>query len=214
MKKHFYISLFFLTFISYPLLAQEKKKAPAGLGIEAGVGFNTMNMTVKAANGNDSAIALNHLWLQPCLRLHYDVKLKQMGEKNTLFLKTFIGYYTFGGKLKPDVNGNSVVVSLGSIEAGVGLTFDINHFFQVTPMIKGQYIFSASKRFIQTASRTPVDMKNNFTGFSSNAGLQARFKYKHFTLGLEGWLGLSDFHRSMVLSAKENNYRLLIGYEF
>ena len=214
MKKLFYILLFFLTFISFNLIAQEKKKSPAGFGIEAGVGYNSMDIIVLSNTGVDSTVTMNHFWLQPSLRLHYDIRMTAIGLKNNLLLKTLLGYYTFGGKLNPDNYGNSIVIALGSIEAGAGLAFDFNHLFQITPMIKGQYIFSASERFIQVTSKTPIDIKKDFKNFSSNAGLQLRFKYKHFTFGAEGWFGLTSFHKAEIHSAKEKNYRLMIGYEF
>jgi hypothetical protein len=214
MNKHLLVGMLVVILVSFGANAQETKRSATGFGIEAGVGYNTMNLIVIRTNGSDSLVSLNHFWMQPMLRLHYDIMLKQMGLKNNLFLKVFIGYYTFGGKLKPDESGNTKVLSFGSIEGGAGLCFDINHFFQITPMVKGQYIFSGTERFIGSKPTTPRDVKDITKSFSSNLGLQFRVKLKHITIGAEGWLGLTNFRKSEGKSAKENNYRLLIGYEF
>ena len=214
MKKYLLVSLFILTFFSNPLWAQDKKQSAKGFGIEAGVGYNSMNWLITSHAGNDSSVTLNHFWLQPCLRLHYDIFLRQIGLKSSLKLKPFIGYYTFGGKHKPDDVGNSKILSFGSIEAGIGLAFDINDYLQITPLVKAQYIFSATRRSIGIPTIPAQDLKADFNTLAANAGLQIRYKFRHFTLGAEGWLGLTNFYKPNGRLAKENNYRLLLGYEF
>jgi hypothetical protein len=214
MKKYLLVSVFLLSFISNPLWAQDKKQSAKGFGIEAGVGYNSMNWVITARAGGDSAVTLNHFWLQPCLRLHYDIFLKQIGLKSSLKLKPFVGYYTFGGKLKPDDNGYTKIMAFGSIEAGLGLAIDIKDYLQISPMVKAQYIFSAMRRSIEFNSRPSQDLKADFNTLSANAGLQIRYKYRHFTLGAEAWLGLTNYYKPEGKSAKENNYRLLLGYEF
>lgn len=215
MKRKFFIVLLLANILSFSLIAQETKKSYSGFGIEAGVGYNTMQYTLfQRVGGGDSTASLNVFWLQPCIRLHYDIFVKQLGLNNSMKVKPFLGYYTFGGKAKSDNIGNNSILAFGTIEAGVGLAFDIKNLFQITPLIKGQYVFSASKRTTGVPAPPVQDLKSDFKSFSSNIGLQMRFKYKHFTLGAEGWLGLTNFNKKDGKTAKENNYRLLIGYEF
>ena len=185
--------------------AQETKQKSAGFGIEAGVGYNTMNVTIKKNNGTDSTKSLNQMWMQPCIRVHYDFILKHIGAKNSLKLKPFVGYFTYGGKLK---EGSIRIFSFSAIELGTGLSFDVNNAFQITPLLKGQYIMKVSER-----TNTPQDVTKYFTGFAANVGLQFRFKYKRFTIGGEAWLGLTNCFKTNGNTAKENNYRILIGYE-
>ena len=216
MKKYKVLMLLWLCWASLPLFAQEPKNKGAGFGIEAGFGYNYMKYTLTSVAGGDSTAILDAIWVQPCFRLHYDVWLKQLGEKNSLFLKPFLSYYTFGGMQPADANGSKISLSFSSIEAGVGLAFDFIKKFQLTPLVKAQYIISAKERHILANQRgVPTkDIKAGFKEFSTNAGLQFRFRYRHFTIGLEGWLGLTNFNKAEGKTAKENNYRLLLGYEF
>ncbi|HOY30646.1 MAG TPA: outer membrane beta-barrel protein [Bacteroidales bacterium] len=197
------------------LIAQETKKTPAGLGIDAGMGYNMMNLSGKTNSGNDTMVHYNRFWIQPCLRLHYDIRIRDFsGSRNSLKIKTFIGYYTFGGKSKKNDIGEYDIVSFSSIEAGAGLAFDLANMFQITPLVKAQYVITATERYIRETS-IPASKINDITNlFSYNAGLQFRFRYKHFTVGIEGWYGLADIHKGTDKKAKENNFRLLIGYEF
>jgi hypothetical protein len=214
MKRHVLVALSFLVFISFDLSAQESGKSGAGLGIEAGVGYNSMKYTLNSLLGGDSAATLNTLWLQPCIRLHYDILLMPLGAKSNLKLKPFLGYYTFGGKHPVDNNENNIIIAFSSIEAGTGLTFDINNVIQITPAIKAQYIISAKERHITpNQNGSTDDLKANFRNIAANAGIQVRYKYKHFTIGLEAWMGLNNFNKQKGKTAKENNYRFLIGYE-
>jgi len=159
MKKNLLLLFIFLNILSYPLLAQKKSKTPTGFGIEAGLGYNTTKLTVKKPSGEDTTFSFIHVWFQPSIRLHYDIKLYQMGVNSVLKLKTLLGYYSFGGKLKPDKSGKSEVLTFGSIEAGVGLAFDVYHMFEITPMIKTQYIFSATDHLIISTPTTAKDLK-------------------------------------------------------
>jgi len=214
MKKQVLLALFFVCIYSFQIKAQETHRKAEGFGIEVGVGCNTMNIKLRSLSRTDSSVSLTHLWMQPCLRLHYDVVLTKIGNTGRLNLKPFIGYYTFGGKVKPDASGYTEILSFSSIEAGAGITYDIKNLFQITPLIKGQYIIAASERFIRDVSVPSADLKNTTQTFSANAGLQIRFKYHRFTAGAEAWLGLTDFNKSKGSTYKENNYRVLIGYEF
>ncbi len=218
MKKQLYFSLILILLVSCSLFGQEKekKKSGEGFGLEVGVGYNSMLLSLKNPAGKDSMADLTDLWLQPCFRLHYDILLKAIGEKSSFKLKPFIGYYTFGGKHPADINGEKIILAFATIEAGVGLTFDINKWFQVSPLIKAQYIISAKERHLISGQQgvPTTDIRTNYNALASNAGLQIRFRYNHFTVGLEGWMGLTNFNKETGKSAKENNYRLLIGYEF
>lgn len=201
--------------ISSVAYSQDKKKVPAGLGFEAGMGYNMLTLEGKGLSGADTTVHCNSFWMQPSIRLHYDVKVKDFGLKNnSIKLKTFLGYYTFGGKVKVSEAGEYNILSFASIEAGAGPTFDFMDMFQLTPMFKAQYVVSANERYIRETSRPALNIRELTNLFSYNAGLQFRFKYKHFTVGLEGWYGLADIHKDKDKSAKENNFRLLVGYEF
>jgi hypothetical protein len=214
MKKYFCIILLLFSIISRPLSAQETKKKGSGFGIEAGVGYNTMNFTTDSIAGGDSAVSLHHFWLQPCVRVHYDIFLTHLGTNAVLKLKPFLGYYAFGGKQKPDDNGKYSVLSFATIEAGAGVTFDINDMFQITPVLKAAYIISATRRSVGQQAFPPHDIKTNYTAMTASAGLQLRFRIKHITIGAEGWYGLTNFNKAKGKYAKESNYCLLLGYEF
>jgi len=214
MKKQFILFMVIATFCFSSLYAQNTKKAPTGLGIDAGIGYNMMNLEGKTNSGVDTISRYSQFWMQPCLRIHYDINVKNFGQSNSLKVKTFVSYYTFGGKLKKSDIGEFDVVAFSSIEAGAGITFDFVKMFQISPLFKAQYIFSANERYIRETSKPAKDVKSTTNPFCYNAGLQFRFKYKHFTVGIEGWYGLSDIHKDADKTAKENNFRLLVGYEF
>ena len=206
MKNYLISLLFILILITMQVKAQETKQKSAGFGIEAGVGYNTMNVTIKKNNGTDSTKSLNQLWMQPCIRVHYDMVLMRFGSNKSLKLKPFVGYYTYGGKLK---ESSTRIFSFSAIELGTGLSLDVNNRFQITPLLKGHYITKVSER-----TKTPQDVTKYFKSFGANVGLQLRFKYKRFTVGGEAWMGLTNCMKTSGNSGKENNYRLLIGYEF
>lgn len=215
MKKQLLLFLCTVFFCLSSLMAQENKKAPAGLGFEAGMGYNMLTLQGKSLSGNDTTVFYKRFWMQPCIRLHYDIRIKDFsGGKSTLKVKTFLGYYAFGGKAKVSDIGEYDIVSLSSIEAGAGLSFDIIEMVQISPLIKGQYVFAASERYIRETAKPSTDIKEQTNLFSYNAGLQLRFKYKHFTIAAEGWYGLADIHKDKSKTAKENNFRILLGYEF
>lgn len=214
MKKQFNLFIIIATISISSLTAQTAKKAPTGLGIDAGVGYNMMNLEGTTNSGADTVVRYKLFWVQPCLRIHYDINVKNFGTSNSLKVKTFVGYYTFGGKVKKSDIGEYDIVAFSSIEAGAGITLDFIKMVQVTPMFKAQYVFSANERYIRETSTPAKDVMNITNPFSYNAGLQLRFKYKHFTIGIEGWYGLSDIHKDAGKIAKENNFRLLVGYEF
>ncbi len=204
-----------LLFFVYSLPAQEVRKTPTGLGIDAGIGYNMFVLHGKTMAGNDSTVFLNRFWMQPCLRLHYDIKIKDFGSGKTILkVKTFLGYYTFGGKAKVSDIGEYDIVSLSSVEAGAGLSFDFIEMVQISPLIKGQYVFTASERYIRETAKPATDIKDQTNLFSYNFGLQLRFKYRYFTVAAEGWYGLADIHKDKNKTAKENNFRILLGYEF
>ncbi len=214
MKKRFTLYIAIATFCFSTLNAQNTRKVPTGLGIDAGVGYNMMNLEGKTNSGTDTIVRYNLFWVQPCLRIHYDINVKNFGQSNSLKVKTFISYYTFGGKVKKSDIGEYDIVAFSSIEAGAGITLDFIKMFQVSPLFKAQYVFSANERYIRETSKPAKDVMSITNLFSYNAGLQFRFKYKHFTVGIEGWYGLSDIHKDADKIAKENNFRLLVGYEF
>ncbi|MEI6123865.1 MAG: hypothetical protein WCQ95_09555 [Bacteroidota bacterium] len=218
MKKLFYFLFVLANSVAVPCLAQktetQAKPKAVGLGIEAGVGYNSMQTTLKLNTGEDSSATLNHFWMQPCIRLHYDIVLKKFGSNNYLKLKPFAGYYTFGGKLKPDQNGNTDIFAFSSLELGTGISIDINNKFQITPLIKAQYLLSAKHRYLRISNIPTSDIKTDYQTLAADAGLQFRFKYHHFTVGAEAWLGISNFSKLPNRTSKENNFRLLIGYEF
>jgi hypothetical protein len=214
MKKQFILFIVFTSFCFSSLYAQNTKKTPTGLGIDLGIGYNMMTLDGKTNLGVDTTSHYNQFWMQPCLRIHYDINVKNFGQANSLKVKTFIGYYTFGGKLKRSDIDEFDIVAFSSIEAGAGITLDFIKMFQVSPLFKAQYVFSANERYIREKSKPAKDVINTTNVFCYNAGLQFRFKYKHFTVGIEGWYGLSDIHKDANKTAKENNFRLLVGYEF
>lgn len=215
MRKKIALFIFIGFFCLSSAFAQETKKTPVGLGIDAGMGYNILVRTEKTQSGDDSVNKYNRFWMQPCLRIHYDINVKNFGKSNSLKIKTFLSYYTFGGKIKlPNDKGEYDILSFASIEAGTGLAIDIVNMFQISPMIKGHYVFSPLKRYIRENSRPADNIKKEIVPFGCNIGLQLRFKYKHFTVGAEGWYGLLDILNSPGYTAKESNFRILTGYEF
>lgn len=200
--------------LNNPIFSQEKKNRIEGFGIEAGLGYNTMKIETFTFLGKDTTLKYNRFWMQPCIRLHYDFKIWKMGEKNSMKLKTILGYYSFGGKLKPDTQGNSEIISFGSIELAAGLAFDIGGFLQFTPSLKAQYVFSATSRPIRVNGGIPQRNIMKYTNpLASSAGLQIRYKFRRFTVAAEGWYGLTDLIKDKT-KAGEINYRLMLGYEF
>jgi len=214
MKRTLFTIFLIIGFYTLPAFCQETKKSPAGLGIEMGLGYNMMGLSTKTDSGTFTT-NYRKMWIQPCIRIHYDIKVRDFDTRgNRLKIKTLLSYYTFGGKAEVSDIGEYNIVSFSSLEAGAGLAFEIINMFQLTPMIKGQYVFAANERYIREIRKEPTDIKNQTNLFNYNAGLQFRYRFKHFTIALEGWYGLSDVHKSEAKTARESNYRFLFGYEF
>ncbi|HLG39165.1 MAG TPA: hypothetical protein VI461_05825 [Chitinophagaceae bacterium] len=207
-----YLALFSCVSQSF---AQEEKKSSIGFGIEEGAGYNTMHSTLVGDR--------DLFWIQPTVRIFYSFKLKDISETTRLKMPVFIGYYTFGGvynviTLIPEDSLKRENLIFRSMEIGINPCLEIKN-FQVGVLFKAQFIFSAiEKLYYEGFRKTMVenDVSKSYKNYSGNGGLKLRYKIKKFSLGTEAWFGLINLYSNTSVGAKltENNYRLLLGYEF
>jgi hypothetical protein len=207
-----------------PLHAQTKWYN--GLCIEAGAGYNTMN--IASANhyfNTDTSYSRTTFGIQPAIRLSYAFSLSKK-DSTRFFLSPFIGYYIFGGKSRTEANGYKDVYKFNSLEAGVIPSMRVYKGLYAGAGVKGQYIFSVQQKYYGILNQPDSiprswETKNQSDIYYScawNAGVQLKYRVKHFTVAAEGWFGLSNLFSLesdlVTVHTTENNYRVMIGYNF
>ncbi|CAN5405515.1 hypothetical protein BH11BAC7_BH11BAC7_11410 [soil metagenome] len=167
----------------------------------------------------------NTFSIQPSVRFSYNISLSK--KDTTRFIVTpFVGYYIFGGKSDTEPNGYKDVYLFNSVEAGFIPSIKICNLFQVGVGIKGQYVFSVKQKYYGVLNQPDsvprkwetFDASEFYYSHAFNAGLQVKYHIKKITISAEGWFGLSNLFsiKSQYVDVRttENNYRLMVGYNF
>jgi hypothetical protein len=219
------------------LFAQENKKWYNGVGIEEGIGYNTATLehkyTIPMLGTYDDFEHKTAFWVQPSVRIFYSIALHSFSENKKIKMPIFISYYSFGGKTKnngswgtPDMYQPTTIIDLfRSVEVGINPCIEKNK-FQFGLLLKGQYIFSATERMYMVNIVNPpywkeTDVSNDYKKFAMNTGIKFKWKIiKGFSIAGEAWFGITNLQsyfnntNENKLRVTENNYRLLLGYEF
>lgn len=201
---------------------QEEKKQTGekscGIGIEEGVGYNTCFSSLVGPR--------TAFWIQPCARVYYSLQLRELSSGKKIKLPIFLGYYTFGGARTnliyfPEDPQSKEILLFRSIEAGVNPCLDFKK-LQVGLLFKGEYIFSVlDGTYGDPIWRNGHSMeednvtKNGYKNYGMNVGAKLKYKIKKFSVGAEAWWGVTNLYDHMDgTKLTENNYRLMLGYEF
>ena len=183
-------------------------------------------------------------WVQPSARIFYSITLHNFSDslRKKLKMPVFIGYYTFGGAEKGNgfstddvppsiVSPEKVITFFRSIETGINPCFEKNK-IQIGLLLSAQYIFSARSRayydpwnngaLIQDGVKMEErDISNDYKNFAMNTGIKFKYKIiKGFSIAGEAWFGITNLYAHAnygdegKLKVTENNYRILLGYEF
>ncbi|MGZ6554614.1 MAG: hypothetical protein ACXVDV_18640 [Bacteroidia bacterium] len=206
------------------MYGQDKPRKNYGIGIEIGVGYNNLiyKYDDKTALNIDTKSNRNAFSIQPSVRVYYVIPGKNVG------VSAFLGYYNFGGNSQKMSNGYKDSYLFRSSEFGIIPHFKVKDILRIGIGFKGQYIFNVEHKYYGYANDPntiprkwmTANESASFAKLSLNAGLNIKYIYKHFSVSLEGWLGISNLNAIYidqnigVLKVRENNYRFLIGYEF
>jgi hypothetical protein len=216
-----FIIILLLTCTAY---GQDKSSENKGIGIEIGVGYNNLFYNYKDNTflNKDISSTRNAFGIQPTARGYYNFLRLKWG------VRAFLGYYNFGGNSETMSNGYKDKYVFKSGELGIIPYIKIKKFLRIGPTFKGQYIFDALHTYYGSAndpvgtSREWVTQNANssFKKWALNAGVNAQYVYKHIIISLESWFGISNLNAIVsdksigVLKIRENNFRILVGYEF
>jgi hypothetical protein len=227
-KVKLFAILFFCFSFSFAQEMKKEKNILKDLSIEFGVGYGTLTHKYddKTTLDNDTIYRRKEFWTQPTLRISYKILTCSINSYHFDF-SPFVGYYIFGGKSETAPNGYKDILYFESIEFGLKTNISQNSHFEISPSIKAQYIFKTEQKYygyLNQPDNVPREWmtQNNddiFKSFAMSFGLNTKYKYKKLTFGIEGWYGISNLstigNDSIgILKIRENNYRILVGYEF
>lgn len=192
----------------------------------------------------DYVVQTNAFWIQPSARLFYSITLHNFSDSlhKKLKMPVFIGYYTFGGAEKGNgfrtmdvpssiVSPDKIIIFFRSIELGINPCFEKNK-IQIGALLKGQYIFAVRNRTYHDPLDNGImiqdgvmiqerDISNDYKKIAMNSGIKLKYKIiKGFSIAGEAWFGITNLYAHTnygnegKLRVTENNYRLLLGYEW
>jgi hypothetical protein len=192
----------------------------SGLGLEAGGGHNQLFWSAQTRYfppNTNTTITYDRtdLSFTPTVRVNYRWDIAR-----AIQITPFAGYNQFGGKkrLANDYEdqywfdalegGTSCMYSVNDLSFGLGVK--ANYHLKVT----GRYFGSAIQTTSANASWDVEDVTSWFTKWSADAGVRISLRHDHFSLGLEGWFGITKLGAGLFSAAtiRENQYRILLGY--
>lgn len=160
----------------------------------------------------------------PSARITYEYNIFR-----NINLNSFVGYNEFGGHsklhhsdsfLEPDVRYKDQI-KFRNIEAGilgeypisniyVGIGMKINYHFDV----EQQYYYENHPQGQNGWSTS--DNSFFFNNWSLDADIRLEYPiFQNFSLGTEGWFGLTDLGKDRYsIFVRENHFRLLLSYRF
>jgi hypothetical protein len=187
-----------------------------GLTIEAGGGYSQLFWRVDSLNGDRKAFSLS-----PNVRMGFNINLG-----GNINIYPFTGYNRFGGKSDVESNGYYDYFWFNVWETGLfglyqyrnfrfGPGLKYNRHLKVYAKYYGTYIQSADSVHEWTTN----DWSSEFPEYSYDLGLRVGWRYKHCTMALDSWFGLSNLGNAGVfkelnMEMWENHYRLLAGFEW
>ncbi len=164
----------------------------------------------------------------PLIRVHYLIPIKKTkNNKKKYEIPVFLGYYSFGGAQSdyPSFQDSPKIrktLSFHSAEFGINPSVLLDNCY-IGALIKAQYIFSVKDK-VTSKDYEPFihDVSEDYKNFAMNIGLNIKYRICKFSVGVETWFGLTNLYtetnygpfKNWVRSIHENNYRLIIGYEF
>ena len=219
MKKFHLVCFFmFFSFLNTSFLfGQDNEKKNKGFGIEEGAGYNIISGNMMGHR--------NTFWIQPTARLYYSFALHNFSESKKIKMPVFIGYYTFGGATKnisviPEDPISKAIIIFHSVEIGINPCLDLDK-IQIGFLLKGQYILSVKDRtygdpiWRNGHSVEEADVSNAYKKMAMNTGVKIKYKIKKMSIGAEAWFGITNLNRYYTNDRlTENNFRILLGYEF
>lgn len=240
MRTTIFIILIALSSIVSYTFAQGEKKHQNKFGIEEGVGYNTL--TFKYTNIGQPGFKSNYaehasnFCVQLNARIFYSISIHTFSNSlhKKLMMPVFIGYYTFGGvqnvsgagtmDVPPSIiSPNKITTLFRSIETGINPCFEINN-IQIGLLLKAQYILSVKEKFhydnYYKHTIEEMDASSNYKKIAMNTGIKLKYKIKKFSIAAETYFGITNLYDHSTygddgkLRVTENNYRLLLGYEF
>lgn len=223
------VAFFTVLLLTSPLRAQ----VDAGLGIEAGAGYNQFYPH------DVSFGSYTHFSLQPTLRLSYKLPVRKL-----MSAVPFVGYSRFGGRTATGEGGAALWLS--SLETGMHLMREAEH-VQLGVAAKANRHLGLAGRMLLPAAGTwhPADALA-VTPWSLDVGLRLGAEVSQLLVGLETWFGFTSvavrsastaekaFGRSgeaadrfydaqrrvleamntMLTTFHQNHFRLLLGWRF
>ena len=187
---------------------------------------------------------LRKFWIQPSARIYYSISLYNFADSlhEKIKMPVFIGYYTFGGAQKGNgvstmdvppsiVSPEKIITLFRSIEIGINPCYEKKG-IQVGFLLKAQYIFSVrNKTYYDPLNNgsmvqdgvmmTERDISSDYKKIAMNTGIKLKCKIiKEMFISGEMWFGITNLYSPSSygdegkLKVFENNYRLLLGYEF
>lgn len=193
------------------------------IGVELGILYPTISHKTHVTDFPqlDTVYKYKSLTIRSTARVYYNLRKSRWG------LNLFLGYASFGGNSKTLSNGYKQQIIINAGELGLIPHIRIKEFLRIGIAVKGNYFFRVwgneyGMRHQTTSDRKWIttDLTDNYTYFGSNAGINITFVHKHIIASTECWFGINNISNSKFSinfgthRAHENNYRILIGYEF
>jgi hypothetical protein len=196
----------------------------SGLGLEAGLDLNQLFWTAYPPGADPTTAHRWRQFLTPTVRIHYSAPVVAHAQ-----VMIFAGYSEFGGRspqLSDPIGSNSSYrdsFRFRALEAGLFGFCRLSH-FQVGLCAKANRHLSIDQRVQRLAPGRdgPIqeyetsDVSDFFDPWSGHAG--ARIEWEPFPsviLSGEGWMGITRIEGSGlsdVIDARQNHFRLLLGY--
>lgn len=196
-----YIMVLILFSILNITTAQTNKSFIHGLGIELGIGHNTLSWTAPFNIRTPGGVAgnRNSIYITPNIRANYKINLS-----SKVFFQSFVGYNCFGGKSGDDDNYSFKVVEYGLLAQCMywKLLFGIGA--KINKILHSRYCYSSYD----------IDRSDWFVEYSGDAGLRISYLIKNISISTEAWFGINNLSNGPLTGAKvfENHYRLFFGY--
>lgn len=205
MKIAKYALILFLLFLFNTVNAQNQKSYMDGLGIEFGIGHNTLSWTVKGKHIIPLLYRVpadcNNIYITPNIRVNYIIDFSK-----NITSRVFIGCNSFGGR------NNKAGYSFNALEYGLIISYKYSK-LSFGFGTKINQILNAQYHYFQFKERENLNWYDKYSG---NIGIRLSHFIKNFSVSAESWLGITNFYSGPLPGGniKENHYRFLIGYHF
>jgi len=197
--------------------AQIVQPFPHGIGFEIGGGHNQLFWNLIGSDVSGDRIEFS---LTPTVRVTYLLAVAEQAD-----VEPFVGYNRFGGVSTEKSNGYkdeywfdavefgfSGIYNLAGFRLGVGVK--VNWHMSATINSFGSLTDPASSD--REWKETDLISEWNFPRWSSDIGGRAGYQVDQFLFSAEAWFGITDLLHGSIFDgaaeARENHYRVLVGY--